>query len=195
VPGLGNIRPSDGARVAAGSRPGRADPTPTRSPPPRTGRSRDGGGSSMRRELNGPPIRNSFFYNGINFAFDLTRTVSNDTRYFLMGNHHSTTANQRKHTLKHGQPSMTKKQPETKEPCPVACMEVPSRVSSKVLNVKEVNFDDFRSPGLKRTPLLERRNMNTKPSSLSAAIQAKPQQLFEDPRSPNVPRTPVADGH
>jgi hypothetical protein len=63
----------------------------------------------------------------------------------------------------------------------------------KQLSAAAVNFDDFRSPGMKRTPLLERRNFNSKASlSISVqAVQAKPKQLFMDPRSPTIPRTPV----
>ncbi len=66
-------------------------------------------------------------------------------------------------------------------------------VFQKQLSATAVNFDDFRSPGMKRTPLLERRNLNNK-GSMSISVQAaqsKPKQLFLDPRSPTIPRTPV----
>ncbi len=64
--------------------------------------------------------------------------------------------------------------------------------NAKTIAAKEIDLDDFRSPGIKRTPLLERRNMNSRAPSLTVAVPTKPKQLFADPRSPTVPRSPVS---
>mmetsp|Transcript_84575 Transcript_84575/g.225890 ORF Transcript_84575/g.225890 Transcript_84575/m.225890 type:complete len:142 (-) Transcript_84575:182-607(-) len=67
-----------------------------------------------------------------------------------------------------------------------------SLVSDSPTTIEFADLRDFRSPGIARTPLLERRNTNHVAAlHLAKNKQLLGDQLFADPRSPTVPRSPV----
>ncbi len=145
----------------------------------------------------------SFFFRNVNLLQIKKRTAPNHTinhrfRHW-MGNHTSSAKSDRSHGSSVDQPAQPAASGANCEAVPKIQKLMKTNAESvrpvlqKQLSATAINFDDFRSPGMKRTPLLERRNLNNKgPLCVSVqAVQAKPKQLFMDPRSPTIPRTPV----